>query len=447
MRKSGNIFTIRLINQIFSAKTISNHSAWFSPDKIWVGNYGGGIDCIDIKTLEATPVFPRDKVESILGSSYVFAVFKCSEEDIWISALRSQMVRFNPKTNDISYYPIKDIQQIEENKSGALVISSKHGLFILNKATGESEHYNRKPGDPFSLSSTEICATLVDDDGKIYIGTEAGGLNIFNPETRRFVHYTKEHGLPSNWIYGIEKDLSGNIWLSTSQGISMFNPTDKSFINYDSSEGLHINEFFQGSSCITSEGMIIFGGINGFVSFFPEQIKKNTIPPKLLFTDFKISNLPVKIDAENGPLKRAIDLTDTLFLRYKQRSFSISFSGINYTNPINNEYSWKLEGFEDDWTPRAKVNTAGYTNISPGYYTFFVRTTNLQGDWNGNERRIVIRIHPPFYLTFWALIIYLTILTSIAALISMILKSVTRRNVQKRKFNFLLTFLMIYELH
>ena len=407
-----------------------------SQDEIWVGNYGGGIDCINTKTLEARPVFPRNKIESILGSSYVFAVFKCSEEDIWISTLRSQMVRFNPKTNSISYYPIKDIQQIEENKSGELVISSKHGLYILNKAAGESEHYYRIPNDPSSLSSTEICATLVDYDGKIYIGTEAGGLNIFYPENKKFVHYTKEDGLPSNWIYGIEKDLSGMIWLSTSQGISMFDPINKSFTNYDSSEGLHINEFIQGSSCITSEGMILFGGINGFVSFFPEQIKKSSIPPKLIFSDFKISNLPVKIDSENGPLKGAIDLTDTLFLKYRQRSFSISFSGINYTNPINNQYSWKLEGFEDDWTPRAKDNTASYTNISPGYYNFFVRSTNLQDDWNGNERRIVIRIKPPFYLTYWALIIYLTIITSIAALIFNDLKIRYQEKRAKEKVDF-----------
>ena len=387
------------------------------PDKIWVGSYGGGIDEVNINTFEVKPVFPKDKVESLIGSSFVYDIYKCSEGFIWIGLLRSQMVRYNPETREIVRYPIIDILQIEENESDKIVASSKQGLYILNKTSGEIRQYYHKPEDPLSISSSEINATHIADDGKIYIGTESGGLNIFDPENEEFIHFTIDHGLPSNSVYGIVNDHQGMIWLSTSNGISKFNPADKSFENYSVSDGLHISEFMRTSSIITENGMILFGGTKGFVSFYPDQINKISIPPKLIFTDLKISNLSVCVDPEKGPLKRAIDLTDKLTFGYRQNSFSLSFTGINYTNSIKNQYSWKLEGFEDDWSPRTKDNTATYTNIPPGNYTFKVRSTNLQDVWNGNERSITMEIKPTFFKTHLAYTIYFAILVTIVLMI------------------------------
>ncbi|MCL4482373.1 MAG: ATP-binding protein [Bacteroidetes bacterium] len=388
-----------------------------TPEEVWIGSYGGGIDRINTKTLVASPVFPKEKMNDILGSPYVFAIFKSKEGYIWIGLLRSQLIRYNPLSNEITRYPINNIQDIQETSNGKLILGSKIGLYVLDKSTGEFKLYYHKPEDPTSISSNAVCDSYEAKDGKIYIGTEGGGLNLFDPRSGKFKCYRKKNGLPSNSVYGIIKDHNGMLWLSTTNGISMFNPMDESFTNYDTSDGLNIKEFNYGASCSTSDGNIIFGGSKGFVSFDPDQIKKISIAPKLIFTDLKISNRSVKIDQPKSLLDKQIDLMETLSLKFNQNSFSLSFIGLNYTNPVKNQYSWKLEGFEKEWTPRSSDNSATYTNIPPGEYTFRIRSTNVQDDWNGTERSIKIRIRPPFYLTYWAFLIYTIILTTIALLI------------------------------
>lgn len=407
-----------------------------SPEEIWIGSYGGGIDRINIDNLEVTPLFPRDKVESVLGSSYIYVLHKGLEGYIWISLLRSQMVRLDPETHELVRYPIKDIQHFYENDRGELLISSKHGLFILHKSTSEISQYYHRPADPYSLSSSEVYASLFTGDGETYIGTCAGGLNKFDPESQRFIHFNRDHGLPSNSVYGMAEDHRGMIWLSTSSGISMFNPSDESFVNFDVSDGLHMKEFNAGTSALLEDGRIIFGGTRGFVSFFPDQIRKITIPPRLIFTDLKVSNLSVEIDPEKGPLRQAIDLTEDLTFKHNQNSFAVSFIGINFTNPDKNLYSWKLEGYEDSWSPATNKNSATYKKIPPGSYTFKVRSTNLQDGWNGNERSIAIQITPIFFRTFWAYLIYFTILVIIVFMVFKFLRTRYEEHHAKEKIQF-----------
>ena len=406
------------------------------PDEVWIGSYGGGIDRIDINTLEVTPLFPRDKLEAVLGSSSVYALHKDLEGYIWISLLRSQMVRLDTESRELIRYPIKDILHINENDQGELIISSKHGLFLLQKSTGEIHQYYHRPEDPYSLSSSEVHASLITGDGEVYIGTHAGGFNRFDPDNRRFIHYNRDNGLPSNSVYAMEEDHRGMIWLSTSSGISMFNPSDESFVNFDVSDGLHMKEFNPGASALLEDGRIIFGGARGFVYFSPDQINKITIPPRLIFNDLKISNLSTGIDPEKGPLKQAIDLTENLTFRHNQNSFSFSFTGVNYTNPDKNLYSWKLEGFEDSWSPATRENSATYTNIPPGSYTFKVRSTNLRDTWNGNERTIAIQITPVFFRTFWACLIYSFILMTIAFMVFKFLRTRYEEHHAKEKIQF-----------
>jgi signal transduction histidine kinase/ligand-binding sensor domain-containing protein/AraC-like DNA-binding protein len=407
-----------------------------SPEEVWIGSYGGGIDKINTNNFSSTPLIKREDIAKVLGSQYVYDIFKSSDNNIWVGLLRNQLIRYNPQTKEITRFPIINIQRIQESSSGELLLGSREGFYILNVETGEFKLYYHQPKDPSSISNNAVYAILEAGNDIIYIGTEGGGLNIFDKRTGRFTHYKKKDGLPSNTVYGIVKDQNNMIWLSTTNGISVFNPFDKSFTNYDTSDGLHIKEFNGGASYRTSDGKIIFGGTKGFVSFYPDQIKKITIAPKLILTDLKISNRSVKIDKENSPLNRQIDLTDTLTLNFDQNSFSLSFIGLNYTNPVKNQYSWMLDGFEKQWTPRTRDNNATYTNIPPGNYNFKVRSTNVQDSWNGEERNIHIRIRPPFYLTYWAIIIYILIASSITFLIFKFLRIQYEEQHAKEKIQF-----------
>lgn len=397
-------------NTILSLEQVSNN-------EIWIGSYGGGIDQLNLSTRKIQPAFPKHVLEENEGSIYVYEILKDRDGNIWIGSIRGKLLKYNPTTKKIISYPIYSVQNIYEGSSNFLYIGCREGFYLFNKTNGEFKLFVPDKNNPDAISSSACFCFYEDKNGKVYIGTEGGGLNIFNPKTEKFSHFTQKDGLPSNTIYGILPDKKEQVWLSTTNGLSLFNPPGRKFVNYDISDGLSIKEFSIGASCITSKGKMIFGGESGFVSFDPLQIQKILIAPKIFFTDFKISNKSYPIGDPNTPLSKHIDLTQKIVLDYHQNSFSFDFVGINYTNPVKNRYSWKLEGFEDEWTPSSSASIANYTNIHPGTYTFKVRASNLQDDWNGKQREITIKVQPPFWQTYWAYAIYLILFLGIASFI------------------------------
>lgn len=93
-------------------------------------------------------------------------------------------------------------------------------------------------------------------------------------------------------------------------------------------------------------------------------------------------------------------------MKYDQNTFSMDVSSINFDNPLSILYSWKLEGFYDQWTPPTSNGTIRYTNLSPGNYTLKVRSILLDNQQILEEREIQILVERPFWLTFWAFLIY-----------------------------------------
>ena len=105
-----------------------------------------------------------------------------------------------------------------------------------------------------------------------------------------------------------------------------------------------------------------------------------------------------------------ISATDKIELTYKQSIFTIEFVGLHFENPEANQYKYKLEGSDNDWTyTDATARSASYRNLEGGRYVFKVMSANSDGIWNENPTVLTIRIIPPFWKTKWFLfLIYLT---------------------------------------
>lgn len=115
---------------------------------------------------------------------------------------------------------------------------------------------------------------------------------------------------------------------------------------------------------------------------------------------------PVHPMEKNSPLTKILDETNFIQLKYDQNTFSMDVSSINFDNPSSILYSWKLEGFYDQWTPPTSNGTIRYTNLSPGNYTLKVRSILLDNQQILEEREIQILVERPFWLTFWAFLVY-----------------------------------------
>ncbi|HEY9651120.1 MAG TPA: histidine kinase dimerization/phosphoacceptor domain -containing protein, partial [Coleofasciculaceae cyanobacterium] len=292
---------------------------------------------------------------------------------------------------------------IYEDQAGTLWIGG-YGQGGLNKFDRETEQFKRYKHDPNNLNSLSydrIDAIYEYPAGTLWIGTFGGGLDKFDIATETFTHYTEKDGLPNNSVVGILSDDDGNLWLSTGKGLSKFNPTTETFRNYDVSDGLQGNEFDGVKAYFKSKtGEMFFGGLNGFNSFYPDQVKDNPHIPPIVLTDFKIFNESVKL---NPVISQAKEIS----LSYKQNFFSFEFAALDYTNPKKNQYAYKLDGFDKNWIYSGTRRYASYTNLNPGTYVFRVKGSNNDGVWNEEGISLKILITPPPWKTWWAYLFYL----------------------------------------
>jgi DNA-binding CsgD family transcriptional regulator len=285
-----------------------------------------------------------------------------------------------------------------------------NGLILIDEAGSAYQHFKHNNADSSSISNNEIRSIFQDSKGEIWIGTEGGGINQWLGENR-FNRISETDGLIANSVMAISEDKSGMIWASTFQGISRID-NDKDIINFDFRTFQNTNQFNQNAILTDQSGKLYFGGINGMHSISPEEVKEDTLHPELIFTDLKIFGRSVPVgNLPDGRiiLDKPIEASDDIWLNYSDLSFTIDFTAIDYTNPLDKDFSFMLEGFNEEWekTPQGKPSVT-YTNLDPGSYVFKVRHKDQLSS-------IQIHVKPPFWRTIWFRL--LAILTILALLI------------------------------
>jgi hypothetical protein len=282
-----------------------------------------------------------------------------------------------------------------------------------NPAISAITKYYHEPDNPRSLSNSYVLSVHETENGDLWFGTMQGlsGIRKDDRDDPVFVRYFIKNGLPNDVVYGILEDTHGNLWLSTNSGISRFNPRDETFKNYDTRDGLHGNEFNSGAYTRTTEGTFIFGGVNGATEFHPDSLTDNPFVPPIVITAFNIFDEPAQ-------LPYSILSTGEITLSHRDNYFSFEFASLDFSAPERIRYAYMLEGLDENWTSAGPRRFAGYTHIAPGEYIFKVKGTNGDGVWNDNHTFVRIVITPPFWRTWWfILLIVLAIGSGISLII------------------------------
>jgi signal transduction histidine kinase/DNA-binding response OmpR family regulator len=216
-----------------------------------------------------------------------------------------------------------------------------------------------------------------------------------------------EEGLPSDIVLSIQDDLQGYLWLFSENSITRFDRRTGSMDIYNKNYGLESVTFSESSSYRLASGEIYAGTTRGFYAFNPSKVKTTTFVPKLVFSRFILFNKEVNIGEKNSPLDKNVDETNEISLSHKQNVFTIEFAALDYRAPENIQYAYRLDPVDQDWTKTQKLNSVNYTNLSPGKYVFRVKSTNSEGFWMDNERRIELHIRPSFWQTWYAIFMYI----------------------------------------
>ena len=314
---------------------------------------------------------------------------------------------------------VRDI--IKDMDSSVWLATSNLGVIhitgdVRQPSTLKYENYsfhNRK-----LITNAVLCIHL-DRFGRLWAGTEGGGLYLYNRNKGEFEEKTRAYSIPGDVIVSIEEDKSGNLWLGTISGLVKLYVAavgnDFSTRIYTSADGLQDN-FIVNSSC-SRNGELFFGGHKGYNSFFPDKMEIPSQETNFLITDIKIfnhsfSNLPVELQQKISPVMPTY--TSKIELPHKYNNFSIEFAALTYKNPELNRYAYRLQNFDRDWQyTDADRRFAYYNNLPSGTYTFQLKATNENGEWSGYVRELTVVVLPPFWATWWAYLLYVIIVSVI----------------------------------
>ncbi len=246
--------------------------------------------------------------------------------------------------------------------------------------------------------STNVEHICPGDNNDVWIAMMGGGLGHLFLETDSFEIFTSADGLSNNTTYSILKDKNGNLWISTNRGISRFNPATKNFRTFGKADGLMIEEFNSDSWFQAEDGEMFFGGVGGFVSFYPDSVEKNLAVQnhnRLLITDFNVSGIPRLFE------KPIYDL-DTVGLEKGDNNFQLTFASINFTNADKIYYRHRLLGSKNNaWIESDfRHRNINFANLTPGNYKLQIEATNIYGDWD-SAISILLNIPAFFYQTIW----------------------------------------------
>jgi ligand-binding sensor domain-containing protein/two-component sensor histidine kinase len=304
---------------------------------------------------------------------------------------------------DYIQYDYDYLQSIYQDED-LLWLGSKAGLYGFDMLKEQMVHNfvsNEKDTTTISMNQAlSFCADEQEPERYLWVGTRGGGLNRLDKRTGKFISYTTRHGLPNNVVYGILPDYDGHLWLSTNRGISAFHIATHTFRNFDVSDGLQSNEFNRYAFLRTSEGFMIFGGLNG-INYFRTDEMHPLDPPEVVFTDFKLFNRSVQPGRPGSPLQRSIGATEQITLRYKQNVVTFQFAAMDYRKKGSIRYRYRMEGFDRDWNYSGATREATYTNLDPGHYRFVVQASFENGAWSIDNPSIALRVITPWYRTWW----------------------------------------------
>ncbi|MCU0369931.1 MAG: histidine kinase [Bacteroidales bacterium] len=397
---------------------------------MWIGTENDGINRLD-RTTGRINRYKYDAADpSSLSENNILSTYVDSRGRIWIGTVSKGINILDPVKGTLSHLSSglnskvrllnAKIWTVYEDRDGYVWLGTDDGLNKISPDLQSVIAYQNDPTNPNSLSSNSILSIFQDADGYFWIGTMGGGLNRFDPVSGKFLQYSERDGLPNNVVYASLEDEEGNLWISTNSGLSKFNKINGTFVNYDAKDGVAGNEFNVGAYFKNKNGEMFFGGMNGINIFHPSEITLNKVPPRMVFTGFRVLNDLLDTYLEDGEVIR---------LHYNENFFSFEFSGLDYTNPPKNLYRYKLDNYDDDWIyVTASQRRADYRKVDPGTYRFLVTGSNNDGVWNQEGIHLVIVISPPWWKTWIFRISFL--LVSVALLWSIIVLRIN--NIRKK---------------
>ncbi|MFN8346554.1 MAG: two-component regulator propeller domain-containing protein [Spirosomataceae bacterium] len=287
----------------------------------------------------------------------------------------------------------------QDKKGGIWIGNNSRRLDYLNPKTGKFTHY-----EAHSERLRAVSSIHEDPQGNLWLSDLLNGLFCFNPRSRKFKHYSIKNGLSHNSVMDILADNHGYLWLSTYRGVCRFDPKTQQFRTFTETHGLK-GMIFRYPSFKDAKGQLFFLSQQGINTLTDGQFYDDPYPPQTVLTDIDIFNRKVPIGPDK-PLSEPAYMAEKITLPHDQNDLTFHFSALYFNRAAECQYAVKLEPYDKDWVQIGTERQVRYLALTPGHYTFRVKAANADGLWNTKAVSIQVIIVPPWWVAWWAFLIY-----------------------------------------
>lgn len=362
---------------------------------VWMGTQPGGLYKYNRQTQSAVyydvPAVEKSTIRQIAEDKYGNLWIGTHTRGLFKYTKTGAEYNFTKNVEKITEVDDRTIHALTIDKNGNLLVaSSANGVYIIDTRSNRAiQHFTTEGPPQQRLQNMHASSFCIFNDTTIFIG--GGGLNIYNPVKQTIKKIFTPPNMPNN-VAAIQKDQSGNIWVTLSSGMFKLNPNFlRVFMLFDRIEGITNDHFINNASAILPNGRMVFGSSNHFIAFAPEKIIPSDSLPDVAISGFKILNKPVAVDSLLS-LKR-IELSPN------QNSITIELSYLLYG--CNSILKYKLEGIDKDWIHADVTNQAVYPYLPPGTHTFMALTEGGDGKPSKNITTLIIKVKPLYWQTWW----------------------------------------------
>ena len=387
--------------------------------KLWVGTFNGGLYCMNGSQVRSY----KEGVGNALASNNVWALVEDDKGRIWIASLGGGLQCLEPSSGTFETYASNNSALLENNVTSLcwgddntlFFGTANQGVGMMDMRTREIKKVQGQSGS-MKMSNDAVNHVYKDSRGLIWIATREG-LNVYDVRRHLFLDLSPVAEAKGSFIAAITEDQERNMWVSTSRKVirvTVASDGKGSYLfdsrAYNSEDGLQNCDFNQRSIKTLHNGIIAIGGLYGVNVFAPDHIRYNKMLPNVMFTGLSLFDEAVKVGQSYGGrvlIEKELNDVENVEFDYKQNIFSVSFASDNYNLPEKTQYMYKLEGFNNDWlTLPLGVHNVTFTNLAPGKYVLRVKAINSDGYVGIKEATLGIVVNPPFWMSWWAYLLY-----------------------------------------
>ncbi len=365
-----------------------------SKGRLWFGSYHRGGGVVDTRTGACT-YFP---IENVSGRAYsIFGYTEDRHGNIWAAAMGNGILLFDGQKKCFRTY----VTERGTLWSNTVFYDDRHDIVYAGTYDGIAyfDPKDRKRTVSKLTPSAVVYSINRMDDRTLAFST-SNGLILYDTKTHTMETVTTENGLPTNNVYAAQKGDKDYIWISLSNGLVRLNTATKVIESFTARDGLQGNEFYKNTSLKSRDGRLWFGGINGITYFLSDKITAKNLTCSVRVVSITTEGRNVIADKDNR-----------FVLRPHNNSFTIELATMPLHMTHRVIYRYRLDNGE--WyTLPVNQNTVTFSNIGYGKHTLYTNTT-VDGH-ESETTRTLIYVEYPWYLRWWAILLWTIIIVGIA---------------------------------